>query len=166
MANELPRVVQVQRIGEHALPVPSRAHDDDAGLDLRYAGAEPVMLRSAWYQDGEHAMHHQAGRNEPLWLHVGFAFAIPSGFEGQVRGRSGLARAHSVVAFHLGTIDASYRGEVWVALVNHGTVDFEIKPGDRIAQLVIAPVLLASCAEGDIGATARGTGGFGSSGVR
>ncbi len=162
----LPQVIQVQRIGEHALPAPSRAHDDDAGLDLRYAGAEPVMLRSSWQREGEHTLRIIPGRMEPLWLPVGFAFAIPSGFEGQVRGRSGLARKHSVVAFHLGTIDASYRGEVWVGLVNHGVDDFEIKPGDRIAQLVIAPVLLASCAEGDLGDTARGAGGFGSTGVR
>lgn len=161
----LPQVIRVQRIGEHALPVPSRAHDDDAGLDLRYAGAEPVMLRA--FRESAFAFPSAGVMPPPsVWFPVGFAFAIPSGFEGQVRGRSGLARKHSVVAFHLGTIDASYRGEVWVGLVNHGVDDFEIKPGDRIAQLVIAPVLLASCAEGDLGDTVRGAGGFGSTGVR
>lgn len=159
--------IKVKRIGNHALPVPSRAHDDDAGLDLRYAGEKPVTLRSAWQQEGEHTLRNIPGRMEPLWLPVGFAFAIPSGFEGQVRGRSGLAKKHCVVAFHpVGTVDASYRAEVWVGLVNHGNEDFVINPGDRIAQLVIAPVSLASCEEGDLDETARGAGGFGSTGVK
>lgn len=153
--------IRVRRIGEHTLPVPSRAHADDAGLDLRYAGKEPVVMQpmrsggfagAAWYA---------------VWLPVGFAFAIPSGYEGQVRGRSGLAKNHGVVAFHpVGTVDASFRGEVHVALVNHGEEDFVIEPGDRIAQLVIASVSLASCEEGDINETTRGAGGFGSTGVK
>jgi dUTP pyrophosphatase len=165
MANELPRVVTVRRIGSHDLPLPSRAHEDDAGLDLRNAGPD-LVLRSIWSVYGEDCIECVPGRNEPIWLPCGFAFAIPHGFEGQVRGRSGLARNHGVVAFHVGTIDASYRGEVCVGLINRGPEDFKIKHGDRIAQLVIAPVLLASCAEGDIGETVRGTGGFGSSGVK
>ncbi len=151
--------IRVRRIGEHTLPVPSRAHADDAGLDLRYAGKEPVTLKAL-------PASAFAVLPKPAWLPVGFAFAIPSGFEGQVRGRSGLARKHSVVAFHLGTIDASYRSEVWVALVNHGEEDFTIEPGDRIAQFVIAPVSLASCEEGDLDETTRGAGGFGSTGVK
>ena len=150
--------IKVKRIGDHALPVPSRAHDDDAGLDLRYAGEKPVTL---WPVRGGCAGLLAA------WLPVGFAFAIPSGHEGQVRGRSGLARKHGVVAFHpVGTVDASYRAEVWVGLVNHGNEDFVINPGDRIAQLVIAPVSLASCEEGELDETTRGAGGFGSTGVK
>lgn len=162
--------IKVRRIGEHTLPLPSRAHDDDAGLDLRNAGPR-VVLPCAWQLQinigGMQKVFHPApGYNVPAWLPVGFAFAIPRGYEGQVRGRSGLARKHGVVAFHLGTIDASFRGEVHVALVNHGTEDFVIEHGDRIAQLVIAPVSLASCVEGDLDETARGDGGFGSSGVK
>lgn len=162
--------VKVKRIGNHALPVPTRAHDDDAGLDLRYVGAEPVTLRSAWHREvgrGYSTKRFEPSATAPVWLPVGFAFAIPKGFEGQVRGRSGLARKHSVVAFHpVGTVDASFRGEVHVALVNHGEDDFVINHGDRIAQLVIAPVLLAACAEGELDETTRGAGGFGSTGVK
>lgn len=164
--------IRVRRIGEHTLPVPSRAHADDAGLDLRYAGKEPVTLKAPReIYGGEHGgwqvTRAAPGRNVPEWLPVGFAFAIPSGYEGQVRGRSGLAKKHSVVAFHpVGTVDASFRGEVHVALVNHGGEDFVIEPGDRIAQLVIAPVSLASCEEGDLDETTRGAGGFGSTGVK
>ena len=151
--------IRVRRIGEHTLPVPSRAHADDAGLDLRYAGTKPVTLEcvTELYSVGGHVQ----------WLPVGFAFAIPSGFEGQVRPRSGLAKKHGVTTFlPTGTIDPGFRGEVHVALVNHGEEDFVIEPGDRIAQLVIAPVSLASCAEGDLDETTRGAGGFGSTGVK
>ena len=150
--------IKVKRIGNHTLPVPSRAHDDDAGLDLRYAGEKPVTL---WP-----ARCGCAGWNA-AWLPVGFAFAIQSGYEGQVRGRSGLAKKRGVVAFHpVGTVDASFRGEVHVALINHGEVPLTIEHGDRIAQLVIAPVSLASCEEGDLDETTRGAGGFGSTGVK
>ena len=150
--------IKVKRIGEHALPVPSRAHDDDAGLDLRYAGEKPMTL---WPVRGGCAGLIAA------WLPVGFAFAIPKGYEGQVRPRSGLAKNHSVTTFlPTGTIDPGFRGEVHVALVNHGEVPLTIEHGDRIAQLVIAPVSLASCEEGDLDETTRGAGGFGSTGVK
>ena len=158
--------IRVRRIGEHTLPVPSRAHADDAGLDLRYAGKEPVTLRA--FRMAAFAFP-DAGivLPKPAWLPVGFAFGIPSGYEGQVRGRSGLAKKHGVVAFHpIGTVDAAFRGEVHVALVNHGSEDFVINHGDRIAQFVIAPVSLASSEEGDLDETTRGAGGFGSTGVK
>mgnify|MGYP003405120080 FL=1 len=108
---------------------------------------------------------------QPPWplvkqLGVGFAFAIPSGYCGLVLGRSGLAFKSGVAAFHIGLIDSDYRGEIAVSLVNHGTDPFVIEPGDRIAQLVIAPVSLASCEEGDLDETTRGAGGFGSTGVK
>lgn len=158
--------IRVRRIGEHTLPVPSRAHADDAGLDLRYAGKEPVTLR-AFYMAAVAFPDAGIVLPKPAWLPVGFAFAIPSGFEGQVRPRSGLAKKNGVTTFlPTGTIDPGFRGEVHVALVNHGEEDFVIEPGDRIAQLVIAPVSLASCEEGDLDETTRGAGGFGSTGVK
>ena len=96
----------------------------------------------------------------------GFAIALPPGYEAQVRPRSGLAARHGVTLLNSpGTIDADYRGEVMVILVNLGQEDFEIKRGDRIAQLVVAPVVQPAFVVGeDLDATERGTGGFGSTG--
>ncbi len=101
---------------------------------------------------------------------TGLRFAIPVGFEGQVRPRSGLAVKHGVTVLNApGTIDSDYRGEVQVLLVNHGQDVFTIAAGDRIAQLVIAPVTVASLELGVFSAedaTARGAGGFGHTGSR
>src|SRR5262249_25232250 len=96
----------------------------------------------------------------------GFQVEIPPGFEGQVRPRSGLAIKHQVGILNSpGTIDADYRGEVKVILTNFGAKDFVIRKGDRIAQLVIAPVVRAPLVEVDeLGATNRGEGGFGHTG--
>ena len=98
---------------------------------------------------------------------TGFIFEIPSGHEGQVRPRSGLAFKHGVTCLNTpGTIDADYRGEVQVLLINHGSEPFEITRGMRIAQMVIAPVTQVSVSEGDLASdTARGRGGFGSTGT-
>ncbi len=98
----------------------------------------------------------------------GFAVAIPAGFEGQVRPRSGLASRHGVTVPNApGTIDSDYRGEVKVALINHGPDPYTITQGQRIAQLVISPVVRANLIEVDeLDGTARGAGGFGSTGVR
>ena len=98
---------------------------------------------------------------------TGFAFAIPDGYEVQVRPRSGLALKHGITCLNTpGTIDSDYRGEVKVILANLGEDDFQITKGDRIAQLVVAPVTHASMVEVDeIDETARGAGGFGSTGV-
>lgn len=98
---------------------------------------------------------------------TGFALAIPAGYEGQVRPRSGLAASHGVTVLNApGTIDADYRGEVKVILVNHGTEPFALARGMRIAQLVIAPVTVAAFAEvAELGDTERGAAGFGSTGV-
>jgi dUTP pyrophosphatase len=111
---------------------------------------------------------------EPLTLHpgdrhavpTGLAMAIPPGFEGQVRPRSGLALRSGVTCLNApGTVDADYRGEVKVILVNHGPENFIVRRGDRIAQLLIAPVIQASWRESDtLDDTARGEGGFGSTG--
>jgi dUTP pyrophosphatase len=97
---------------------------------------------------------------------TGLAFALPPGFEGQVRPRSGLAFKHGVTCLNTpGTVDADYRGEVKVILINLGEEDFVIRRGERIAQLVIAPVVQAQWSEVDsLDETARGAGGFGSTG--
>jgi dUTP pyrophosphatase len=96
----------------------------------------------------------------------GFAMALPQGYEAQVRPRSGLAAKHGVTVLNApGTIDADYRGEVKVVLINHGEEPFAIKRGDRIAQLVVMPVAVAEFNEREsLDDTARGSGGFGSTG--
>lgn len=176
--NETPTIL-VRRIGEHTLPVPSRATPFAAGLDLRNAG--PRVTLEPWFGTpspkpvvpGTFQSHNLVSvvTMQPPWplvkqIGVGFAFAIPHGYCGLVLGRSGLAFKSGVVAFHIGLIDSDYRGEIAVSLVNHGMAPFTIESGDRIAQLVIAPVSLASCEEGDLDETTRGAGGFGSTGVK
>ena len=125
-----------------------------AGMDLRAAVPEdePLVLRP--------------GARFPV--PTGVAFALPDGFEGQVRPRSGLAAKHGITCLNSpGTVDADYRGEVKVILINLGEEDFTIRRGDRIAQLVIAPVVQAAWREvSGLDETARGAGGFGSTGGR
>ena len=96
----------------------------------------------------------------------GFAMALPQGYEAQVRPRSGLAAKHGVTVLNApGTIDADYRGEVKVILINHGSESFEIRRGDRIAQMVVAPVSAVTFTEREsLDETTRGAGGFGSTG--
>ena len=130
------------------LDLPAYATDGAAGMDV--VSAEDVTLA-------------------PLARHAvatGLALAIPPGFEIQVRPRSGLALKHGVtVANAPGTIDSDYRGELKVILVNLGIEPFEIRRGDRVAQLVLAPVVRASWLEvAALDETARGAGGFGSTG--
>jgi dUTP pyrophosphatase len=134
------------------LPLPAYETAQAAGMDLRAAvpDDEPLTLRP--------------GSRFPV--PTGLAFALPPGFEGQVRPRSGLAFKHGVTCLNTpGTVDADYRGEVKVILVNHGEEDFVIRRGERIAQLVIAPVVQATWVEVEsLEETARGAGGFGSTG--
>ncbi|MEM1377102.1 MAG: dUTP diphosphatase [Pseudomonadota bacterium] len=141
---------------EHALglPLPSYETADAAGMDLRAAvgEAEPIIV-----EVGQRAL-----------IPTGLIMAIPSGFEGQVRPRSGLALKHGITCLNApGTIDADYRGEVNVLLINHGDAPFEITRGMRIAQLVIAAVTQArvGLSETKLNATERGVGGFGSTGT-
>lgn len=96
----------------------------------------------------------------------GFAIALPTGYEAQVRPRSGLAAKHGVTVLNTpGTIDADYRGEVKVILINHGGEPFEIRRGDRVAQMVVAPVSAVGFSEREtLDDTERGAGGFGSTG--
>jgi len=104
--------------------------------------------------------------NRVVLVPTGFALAIPEGFEAQVRPRSGLSTKYGVTVPNApGTIDADYRGEVMVALINLGRSDFTVEPGMRVAQLVFAPVARADIAEVvELSSTQRGTGGFGSTG--
>ena len=99
-------------------------------------------------------------------IDTGLAFALPAGFEGQLRPRSGLARQHGITLVNApGTLDADYRGPLMVLVINHGEVAVVIEPGQRIAQLVIAPVVRAELVEvTELDVTARGAGGFGSTG--
>jgi dUTP pyrophosphatase len=130
------------------LPLPAYASDGAAGMDV--VAAEDVTLPPG----GRHAVA------------TGFALAIPPGYEVQVRPRSGLALKHGISLPNTpGTIDSDYRGEVGVVLVNHGSAAFAIQRGARIAQLVLAPVLRLRWEEGAIDPTARGAGGFGSTGL-
>lgn len=130
------------------LPLPRYASEDAAGLDV--SSAEDRTL-----EPGErHAFA------------TGFAIEIPHGYEVQVRPRSGLAIRHGITCLNTpGTIDSDYRGEVKVILVNLGQEPFEVRRGERIAQLVPAPVLRANFVEAsELAETARGSGGFGSTG--
>ena len=129
--------------------LPAYARPGDAGMDLRSV-EETVVPR------GGRAL-----------VKTGLAMQLPSGYEAQVRPRSGLALKHGVTVLNTpGTIDSGYRGEVGVILANFGDSDFPVAKGDRIAQLVIAPVTQAEVEETDvIDETDRGAGGFGSTGV-
>lgn len=135
------------------IPLPAYETSQAAGMDLRAAVPEdePVILRPG----DRHAVP------------TGLAFALPAGFEAQVRPRSGLALKSGITCLNSpGTVDADYRGEVKVILINHGPEAFTIRRGDRIAQLVIAPVVQATWTEvASLDETARGAGGFGSTGA-
>jgi len=146
--------VAVRRLPHAAdLPLPSYETAQAAGMDLRAAVAEDAPL-----------VLHPGDR---FAVPTGLAIALPAGFEAQVRPRSGLAFKAGITCLNSpGTVDADYRGEVKVILINHGEAAFTIRRGERIAQLVIAPVAQAVWAEVDsLDDTARGTGGFGSTGV-
>lgn len=106
------------------------------------------------------------GAQALIW--TGIVLEIPIGYEGQIRPRSGLAADHGVTVLNApGTIDSDFRGEIGVILINHSARRFDVRHGDRIAQLVIAPVVHVELAESaELGETARGAGGFGSTGVK
>ena len=142
--------VMVKRLPHfEGLTLPAYATDGAAGMDV--LAAEDVTLAP--------------GERWPVA--TGLAVAIPHGYEIQVRPRSGLALKHGIgVPNTPGTIDSDYRGELKVILINHGQVPFEVRRGDRIAQLVLAPIVRASWLKVDeLDETARGAGGFGSTGV-
>ena len=144
--------IAVTRLPHNAdLPLPAYETAQSAGMDLAAAIDAPLSLAP-----GERAM-----------VPTGLAIALPAGFEAQVRPRSGLAAKNGVTVLNTpGTVDADYRGEVKVILINLGQETLEIERGMRIAQMVIAPVTQARFAEVDsLTETARGAGGFGSTGT-
>jgi dUTP pyrophosphatase len=143
--------MKVRRLAHNQdLPLPAYETPLSAGQDLRAAVIEPKTLAQ-----GERAL-----------IPTGLAMAIPAGFEVQIRPRSGLALKHGVTCLNTpGTIDADYRGEVQVLLINLGQEPFTIHRGDRISQMVIAPVTQGQWQEVEaLDDTARGAGGFGSTG--
>ena len=139
--------LRIERLTDTA-QLPTYAHPGDAGMDLCADEARTLL-------PGERAA-----------VSTGLRIALPAGTEGQVRPRSGLSIKHGITVINApGTIDESYRGEVKVLLINLGQEPFEITPGMRIAQLVVAPVLRVPVVEACVeDSTERGTGGFGSTG--
>jgi dUTP pyrophosphatase len=144
--------VQVRRVRPHPEPLPLPRYETAlaAGMDLRAD------------IDGERVLQPL----ERMAIPTGLALALPPGYEGQVRPRSGLALKHGITLLNSpGTIDADYRGEVHAVLVNLSREPFTVRRGDRIAQLVVAPVTPAAIQEVELlEATPRGEGGFGSTG--
>ena len=140
--------MRIKRIGEHDLPVPKRATEGAAGLDLQ-------AVEGKW--------HHV---NRVVTIACGFAIEIPQGFIGIVFPRSGLAFNHGIQLFNIGVIDSDYRGEIKVILYNAGDHDYAIRAGDRIAQLAVLPTLIFRPVEVDeLSETERGVRGFGSTGA-
>jgi len=133
------------------LPLPSYESEAAAGMDIRAALDEPVTLKP-----GERRL-----------IPTGLKMALPGGYEAQIRPRSGLAVKHGITMLNTpGTIDADYRGEVKVIAVNLGEENFTVRHGDRIAQMIISPVVQLPVEETDeLSETDRGEGGFGSTGI-
>jgi len=147
--------IEIQFIAEpeaRDLPIPAAATPDSAGVDLRAALIAPLILEPGEFRA----------------VSTGLRLQIPSGYEGQVRPRSGLAARHGITCLNTpGTIDADYRGVVQVLLINHGSEAFTINHGDRIAQLIMAPVTRAVFTPAEeLTDTSRGEGGFGHTGVK
>lgn len=139
-------MIEVKRIGEHALPLPSRASYGAAGFDLMAADGVAVYP------------------GQRVVIPTGFAWSIPPAWVGMIRPRSGLAVKHGLDVL-AGVVDSDYRGEVKVVLINHGERALEFQQGDRIAQMVIQPVVtLEACEVAELADTERGGGGFGSTG--
>ena len=147
-----PVSVAIQRLPHgHDLPLPAYATADSAGVDLMAAVSEPLRI-------------------EPMsraLVPTGIAIALPAGYEAQVRPRSGLAARNGVTVLNTpGTIDADYRGEIQVILINLGAEPFLVSRGLRIAQMVVAPVSRVDWREAQaLDDTRRGAGGFGSTGL-
>lgn len=143
---------EIKCVAKDGVAVPSYETSGAAGADIRAFLNEPVVIPV-----GKRAM-----------IPTGLFFAIPEGFEIQVRPRSGLAAKNGVTVLNTpGTIDSDYRGEVKVILINLGDADFTVNNGDRIAQLIVAPVTQGIFVKTDkLDETERGAGGFGSTGVK
>jgi len=147
----VPLRVEISRDpGAEDLPLPTRATPGSSGYDLHAAVEGDVTIATG----------------ERVLIATGFSIAVPIGYEAQIRPRSGLALKHGIVLPNApGTIDADYRGELKVIVMNAGEESFIVRRGDRIAQLVIAPVAVADwCEVAALSPTGRGTGGFGHTG--
>lgn len=146
-----PHLLPVRIVNRSGLDLPSYETDGAAGMDLRAAVSEPVYLAPG----------------ERIAIPTGLYLALPRGYEAQVRGRSGLAAKHGIGLVNApGTIDSDYRGEIRVLLINWGRDSYRIERGDRIAQLVVAPVWRVDWVPVEtLDASARGEGGFGHTGV-
>ena len=145
-------MIQVKVVNKGRHPLPAYATPQSAGMDLRANISEPVTLRPL----------------ERRLIPTGIFMALPEGYEAQVRPRSGLALKHGITVLNSpGTIDADYRGEVMVLLVNLSADDFVVNDGERIAQMVVARHETVDFAEVDVlGDTERGEGGYGHTGVK
>lgn len=150
--NHTPTISVTRLPHAQGLALPSYATEHSAGMDLLAAVSEPVTLKPL----------------ERKLIPTGLTIALPDGYEAQVRPRSGLAYKNGItVANAPGTIDADYRGEVGVILINLGSEPFTVERGMRIAQMVIAPYTRAQFSEVlELPQTSRGTGGFGSTGTK
>lgn len=154
----LPRIKNIMNIQfkklPHAqdLPLPSYESEYAAGMDIRAALENPIILKP----------------RERKLIPSGLKMALPKGYEAQMRPRSGLAYRHGITMLNTpGTIDADYRGELKMLAVNLGEEEFVINHGDRVAQMIIAPVIQADVHEvKNLSETERGDGGFGSTGVK
>ena len=144
------RKIEVRIVRRTTNPLPTYETADSAGMDLRAHLDQAIVLEPG----------------ERILIPTGLHLEIPPGYEGQVRPRSGLALKQGLTLVNApGTIDADYRGDVGVILINLSKEDQRVEPGDRIAQLVFAPLTRAVLVEADeLGTSARGTGGFGSTG--
>ncbi len=143
--------VEIKRLEGNDLELPSYETKNSAGMDLRACITENIVLK----------------KGERKLIKTGISIALPENYEAQVRPRSGLALKNGITVLNTpGTIDADYRGEIGVILINLGDSDFTIERGMRIAQMVIAPVVQAELVEvKELDETSRGKGGFGSTGV-
>lgn len=146
-------IIQLKKLeNADGLELPSYATTSSAGMDLLAAGSEDIIIKP-----GKRAL-----------VKTGIAIALPEGFEAQIRPRSGLAWKNGITVLNSpGTIDADYRGEIGVILINHGEDDFTVTRGMRIAQMIIAHYKRADFEEvQELSTTVRGEGGFGSTGVK
>ncbi len=145
-------MIQIKIINKGHQPLPAYATPQSAGLDLRANISEPIVL---------HPMERKL-------VPTGLYMALPAGYEAQVRPRSGLALKHGITVLNTpGTIDADYRGEIMVLLVNFSDIDFVINDGERIAQMVIAQHATAQFElVTELDETERGAGGYGHTGVK
>lgn len=140
--------IKILRLVESA-KLPKYEHDDDSGLDLFSIEERDILP------------------GETVLIKTGISIELPQGTEAQIRPRSGLALKHSITVLNTpGTIDAGYRGEIGIILINHGRQAFQVFKGMKVAQMVIAPVIRAEIEEvNSLSGTRRGEGGFGSTGI-